>query len=94
MNKKLYRSEEDQMLGGVCGGLGKYFDIDPTLVRLFFVLIFFGYGSGMLIYLLLWIIMPSELIAKTRQGASEKSNEEENLNEVVLTPDEIIEKES
>ncbi len=43
MKKKLYRSETDRMIGGVCGGFAKYFDIDPTILRLGFVLfMFFG----------------------------------------------------
>ena len=60
MNTILYRSESDRMLGGVCGGLGVYLGIDPTFVRLFFVLLFFGSGVGLLAYLALWIIMPGE----------------------------------
>jgi len=60
MNTTLYRSESDRMLGGVCGGLGDYLGIDTTLVRLFFALLFFGSGIGLLAYLALWIIMPNE----------------------------------
>ena len=49
------------MIGGVCGGLGQYLGIDSTFVRLFFVLLAFaGNGIGVLIYLLLWIILPAE----------------------------------
>jgi phage shock protein C len=48
------------MLGGVCGGLSDYLDVDSTLVRLFFALLFFGTGIGVLAYLALWIIMPEE----------------------------------
>jgi phage shock protein C len=46
------------MLGGVCGGLGEFFGIDPTLVRLFFVLLALLGGHGVLIYLILWLIVP------------------------------------
>ena len=60
MNTVFYRSESDRMLGGVCGGLGTYLGIDVTLVRLFFVILFFGSGIGVLAYLALWIIAPSE----------------------------------
>ena len=60
MNTVLYRSESDRMLGGVCGGLGNYLGVDTTLVRLFFVILFFGSGIGVLAYLALWIIAPSE----------------------------------
>lgn len=60
MYKKLYRSVTDKMLGGVCGGLAEYFAIDPVIVRLIFVLaVVFG-GSGILAYIILWIIIPQK----------------------------------
>ena len=49
--KRLYRSRKDRMICGVCGGIAKYFNIDPTLVRLAFVLISMGAGSGVLAYI-------------------------------------------
>ncbi len=58
--KRLARSQSDFMIGGVCGGLGKYFAIDPTLVRLVFVLLTLAGGSGVLVYFILWIVMPRE----------------------------------
>jgi phage shock protein C len=58
MKAKLYRSSTDRMLAGVCGGLGAYLALDPVLIRLFFVLLTIGGGSGVLIYLLLWILIP------------------------------------
>ena len=67
-NKTLYRTEKDKMIGGVCGGLGEYFEIDPALVRLLFALIFFGYGAGLMVYVLLWIIMPSEDMLEVRKN--------------------------
>ena len=60
MNKRLYRSSSDIMLGGVCSGLGAYLNIDPILVRIFFVLLALTNGLGVLIYLVLWIIVPRE----------------------------------
>ena len=59
-NKKLYRSRNDKMVSGVCGGLGKYLAIDPTLIRLLFVLITVLGGSGVLVYLIMMIVMPEE----------------------------------
>jgi phage shock protein PspC (stress-responsive transcriptional regulator) len=57
--KKLYLSDMDKKLGGVCGGLGEYFDKDPTLVRIIFILaILFSFGFGVLAYLLMWLIIP------------------------------------
>jgi phage shock protein C len=61
MEKRLFRSENDRMIAGVCGGLGAYFKIDPTLVRLLFAIsLIVGFGSPGLLYLLLWIVMPNE----------------------------------
>ena len=61
MNKKLQRSSTDCMLGGVCGGLANYFDFDPTLVRVAYVLLSVcTASSGVLAYILLMIIMPKE----------------------------------
>ncbi len=58
--RKLYRSETDKILGGVAGGLGEYFEVDSTLLRIIFVLLTVFGGSGILIYLALWILIPSE----------------------------------
>ena len=94
MKKILYRTEKDKMLGGVCGGLGEYFELDPTLIRLFFALIFFGYGTGLLLYVFLWIVMPNEAMVEARKNLQKNdplANEEE---VVVVTPDEVIEKEA
>jgi phage shock protein C len=57
---RLYRSKTDSMIGGVCGGVGAYFGIDPTLVRLIFVLLAIFGGGGVLFYLILWIVIPLE----------------------------------
>ena len=59
-NVKLYRSVSNQMIGGVCGGLGAYVNIDPVFVRLLFVLLLFGSDFGFILYLLLWILIPEE----------------------------------
>ena len=56
--KKLYRDPDNRVLGGVCGGLGAYFNIDPIVFRILFILIFFGMGSGLIIYIILWIVIP------------------------------------
>lgn len=58
--KRLYRSETNRMICGVCGGIAEYFNIDPTLVRLGFVLFLFGAGSGFFAYLIAAIIVPTE----------------------------------
>lgn len=58
--KRLYWSKKDRMICGVCGGIANYFNIDPTLVRLAFVLIAMGAGSGILAYIIAAIIIPDE----------------------------------
>jgi phage shock protein C len=55
---KLTRSETNRRIAGVCGGLGEYFGIDPILIRLAFVLLVFMGGTGLLLYAVLWIVMP------------------------------------
>jgi|AntDeeMinimDraft_6_1070357.scaffolds.fasta_scaffold00104_20 phage shock protein C len=57
--KKLYRSESDRILGGVCGGLAETYNLDPTLVRLVTIVLIFS-GISPLIYLIAWLIMPTE----------------------------------
>jgi phage shock protein C len=57
---KLYRSQTDKMLGGVCGGLAKYLHVDLTIVRLFFVVLTLLGGFGPLVYFIMWIIVPLE----------------------------------
>lgn len=58
--KKLYRSEKDKILAGICGGLGEYFTIDPTLLRLFWLLvvIFTGIFPGVIVYVLAIFVIP------------------------------------
>ena len=58
--KKLYRSRNHRMLAGVCGGLGDYFNVDPTWIRLLFILFFFAVGTAAVIYIILWFIIPNE----------------------------------
>ena len=58
MNKKLYKSNENKMLDGVCGGIAEYFDIDPTVVRLGWVVFCALGGSGILAYIIAAIFIP------------------------------------
>lgn len=58
---RLYRSKKERMLGGVCAGLGEYLDVDPTVIRLVWVVVtVLSLGTGILAYLLAWIIIPEE----------------------------------
>jgi phage shock protein PspC (stress-responsive transcriptional regulator) len=59
-NKRLYRSTKDRVIGGVAGGLAEYFNMDPLLIRLLFVFVFFVGGGGLLIYIIFWIVTPQK----------------------------------
>lgn len=66
--KKLYRSRRDRMVAGVAGGMGEYFNIDPTLLRIIWVLLMLPGGiPGIILYLACWILIPLE---PREQGAS------------------------
>ena len=58
--RKLYRSKTNRRLGGVCGGLAQYFNLDVTLIRVLFVLLAVLGGSGLILYVAMWIIVPKE----------------------------------
>lgn len=60
VTNRLYRSRSERWLAGVCGGIGNYFNTDPTVVRVIFVLAALIMGGGLLIYLILWLIIPLE----------------------------------
>jgi phage shock protein C len=64
--ERLYRSKNERVLGGVCAGIGVYFDVDPTVVRLvWIVLTLLSLGVGVLAYIIAWIIVPEENPVKT-----------------------------
>jgi phage shock protein PspC (stress-responsive transcriptional regulator) len=56
--RRLYRDPDNRVLGGVCGGLGAYLDIDPVILRVILVVLFFAFGIGLLVYLIMWIVVP------------------------------------
>lgn len=83
MEKKLMRLKKDRIIAGVCSGLGQYFDIDPVVFRLIFVLVVFAGGAGVLAYIILWIVLPeeggssyAEDISKTAREKDDKKKEE------------------
>jgi phage shock protein C len=70
--KRLYRSTKDRMLGGVCAGLGEHLDVDPTVIRLVWVILTaVSMGTGIIVYILAWIIIPEEDTA----GGTPRSSE-------------------
>lgn len=71
--KKLYRSRKQRMIAGVCGGLGEYFGIDPTAMRVLFVVAtILGFGSAILVYLILLIVLPEEPLEIPPQSGGEQ----------------------
>ena len=60
-NKRLRKSNQEKKLCGVCGGIAEYIKMDPTIVRLIWVLLFFAYGFGIIAYLVAAIIMPEAI---------------------------------
>ncbi len=56
--RRLYRDPDNRVLGGVCGGLGAYLDVDPVILRVILAILFFAFGVGLLVYLIMWIVVP------------------------------------
>ena len=56
--KRLYRSGKEKIIGGVCGGLGEYFNVDPTFIRLAWVVFILAAGTGLIAYLVAWFVIP------------------------------------
>ncbi len=77
--KRLYRNPDDKILGGVSGGIAAYFGIDPLWVRIIWIALFFGWGTGFFIYIILWIVMPE---AKTTAQKLQMRGEPININNI------------
>ena len=85
MEKRLYRSRSDRMIWGVCGGLAKYFDMDPTIVRVVVVLSIFLGSFGIWAYIILAIVVPLE----DSKAAEPKDTIKENVEEMKETASEL-----
>jgi phage shock protein C len=73
-DKKLYLSEENKVFGGVCGGIGEYFNKDPVVIRLIWVIVtLFTVGTGLLAYLIAWIIIPHKVKPKKSKVTKAKT---------------------
>jgi phage shock protein C len=89
VNTKLTRSRTDKVIGGVCGGLGAHLKIDPVLIRIFFVLLTLGNGIGLLLYFVLWLVIPLEgapdtsTEANLRTGTAEMAEQAQRLGQDV-----------
>jgi phage shock protein PspC (stress-responsive transcriptional regulator) len=77
--KKLYRSRENKIIAGICGGIGKYFNIDPTLVRILWILFLFAGGAGIIAYIIAWIIIPLKSKAKNEAEVNVKSPQDQGV---------------
>jgi len=74
-SRRLYRDPENSVIGGVCGGLSAYFNVDPVIFRLLFVIFFFAGGASILVYVILWIVLPkAETAAQKLEMRGEKVN--------------------
>ncbi len=69
--KKLYRSRKERVIGGVCGGIGVYFGIDPTLIRIIWVAALLMAGTGLMAYIVAWLIIPEELAGEETSVVSQ-----------------------
>lgn len=68
-NRRLTRSRTDRMVGGVCGGLGEYFDVDPVVIRLAMAVFALAGGGGLAVYLVAWLIVPEADAVSTEAPA-------------------------
>jgi phage shock protein PspC (stress-responsive transcriptional regulator) len=80
--RRVFRDPDNKVLGGVCSGVANYFDTDPLWIRLVLVVMFFGFGSGFLLYIILWIIIPQ---AKTTAEKLEMRGEPIDVNTISKT---------
>lgn len=76
MQKRLMRSRTDKQVAGVAAGLASYFNIDATLVRLIFVVATLMGGPGLLVYIVLWVVMPEEGPADIIMGSEKRKHDE------------------
>ncbi len=69
MSKELFRDKDNATIGGVCAGIARYFSMDVTLVRAIFLIALVGFGSGFILYLILWIVLPGKSVGKINHEA-------------------------
>jgi len=76
MNRKLTRSKTNRVIGGVCGGVGEYFDVDPVIIRIVWAAAVFLGGVGVILYILAWIIIPDDIESMNDYYSSPKNNDQ------------------
>ena len=77
--RRMYRDPDNRILGGVCSGMSAYWRIDPIILRILFVIAFLGLGTGLIIYIILWIVLPE---AKTKAQKLEMMGEKVNVSNI------------
>jgi phage shock protein PspC (stress-responsive transcriptional regulator) len=77
--RRMYRDPDNRILGGVCSGISAYWRIDPIILRILFVIAFLGYGTGLIIYIILWVVLPE---AKTKAQKLEMMGEKVNVSNI------------
>lgn len=78
--RRLLRSRDERVLGGVCGGIGEYLGVDPVLIRLAAVLLVFAGGAGVIAYIVAWIVIPEEPEGAAHEpGAAKASGQDEEM---------------
>jgi phage shock protein C len=80
MKEKLYRSTKDKVVGGVAAGLGNYLNIDPVIVRIIFVLLTIFNGVGLLVYIIMWIIIPADKDDRPILNFNKKNDNNDSVN--------------
>jgi phage shock protein C len=90
MEKRLYRSKRSRVFGGVAGGLGEYFNIDPVIMRVIFVIVTLMHGLGILAYIIMWIVIPEEPFELAypinNETTGENKNADDNINNIPAAP--------
>lgn len=84
--KTMYRSESEKIIAGVCGGLAEFFNIDPVIPRIFFIILTVLDGIGVLIYLILWVVIPT----KSKQQVVSSQAVKQNLQEITTKARSLI----
>ena len=77
--RRMYRDPDNRIVGGVCSGMSAYWQIDPIILRILFVIAFLGFGTGLIIYIILWIVLPE---AKTKAQKLEMMGEKVNVSNI------------
>jgi len=86
--KRLYRSTQDRMFAGVCGGIAEYLEVDPTLVRLVFAALTLLGGPGIIIYIVLMLIVPEQPRQKRKLGSDDFDDTSVVRSSIPVPPDE------